>query len=62
MTRCECAGLPFEEIARRAKEQGLALEGVMAATGCGETCTACLPDLRAFLRAARPGGRNTASC
>ncbi len=49
MTRCECAELPFPAIARLAREQGLSLEEVVRRTGCGDTCTACLPDLRAYL-------------
>jgi bacterioferritin-associated ferredoxin len=49
MTRCECAGVGFEEIARRLGEQGMSLEEACGRTGCGATCTACLPDLRAYL-------------
>ena len=49
MTRCECMEKPFSEIARRLREEGLSLEEVMRRTGCGGTCTACLPDLRAYL-------------
>jgi bacterioferritin-associated ferredoxin len=49
MTRCECADVSFDEIARRLREQGASLEDVCGRTGCGTTCTACLPDLRAFL-------------
>jgi bacterioferritin-associated ferredoxin len=49
MTRCECAGLPFAEIARKIREERLSLAEVTGRTGCGGTCTACLPDLRAFL-------------
>jgi len=49
MTRCECAELPFDEIARRIREEGATLEEVMDRTGCGLLCTACLPDLRAHL-------------
>ena len=49
MTRCECAGVPFHEVARRMREEGLSLDEVCARTGCGRTCTACLPDLRRFL-------------
>ena len=48
MTRCECAGITFEEILRRVDEQGQTLEQVMRATGCGELCTACIPDLKRF--------------
>lgn len=55
MTRCECAELAFAEIRERL-ETGQSLEGITQRTGCGTTCTACLPDLQAFLerrRAAR---------
>jgi bacterioferritin-associated ferredoxin len=49
MTRCECAGVSFEEIARRLAEQRLSLDEACGRTGCGQTCTACIPDLRAYL-------------
>lgn len=49
MTRCECAGVSFEEIARRLVEQRLSLDEACGRTGCGQTCTACIPDLRAYL-------------
>jgi NAD(P)H-nitrite reductase large subunit len=49
MTRCECAELPFEEVARRVLEDGASLEEVQERTGCGRLCTACLPDLSAHL-------------
>jgi bacterioferritin-associated ferredoxin len=49
MTRCECVELPFEEVARRIREEGAALEEIQDRTGCGRLCTACLPDLRAHL-------------
>jgi NAD(P)H-nitrite reductase large subunit len=49
MTRCECAGLAFDEIARRVCVEGQALEAVQRETGCGYLCTACLPDLRDHL-------------
>jgi bacterioferritin-associated ferredoxin len=53
MTRCECAGLPFDEIARRVRERGQGLEAVQRETGCGRLCTACLPDLHEHLAARR---------
>jgi NAD(P)H-nitrite reductase large subunit len=49
LTRCECAELSFEEIARRIRTEGITLEQVMAQTGCGGTCTACIPDLQHYL-------------
>ncbi|HET7291817.1 MAG TPA: (2Fe-2S)-binding protein [Vicinamibacteria bacterium] len=48
MTRCECADLPFEEIRRRI-ERGQSFDEIAHRTGCGRTCTACVPDLQAFL-------------
>jgi bacterioferritin-associated ferredoxin len=53
MTRCECAELSFDEVARRLREDSLTLEEVAERTGCGRLCTACLPDLRAHLAARR---------
>lgn len=49
MTRCECAEVSFDEIARRMREDGLSLEEIARRTGCGRVCTACLPDLRTHL-------------
>ena len=51
MSRCECAGVSFEEIARRLREDAASVEDVCRRTGCGGTCTACLPDLGRFLAA-----------
>ena len=51
MTRCECAETSFEEIARRIREDGLTLAECARRTGCGQTCTACLPDLQSYLDA-----------
>ena len=53
MTRCECAELSFDEVARRVREEGSALEEVQDRTGCGRLCSACLPDLRDHLAARR---------
>ncbi|MCZ6788233.1 MAG: hypothetical protein O7E54_13820 [Planctomycetota bacterium] len=50
MTRCECADLTFAEIADLASREGI--EGfalLCRRTGCAATCTACKPDLEAFL-------------
>jgi bacterioferritin-associated ferredoxin len=49
MTRCECAGVSFEEMARQMASAGASFEEARRRTGCGQTCTACLPDLRRFL-------------
>jgi bacterioferritin-associated ferredoxin len=50
MTRCECAGLTFEQIARVAVREGItAFELLCRRTGCAATCTACRCDLEAFL-------------
>jgi bacterioferritin-associated ferredoxin len=49
MTRCECAEVSFDEVARRMRENGLSLDEVARHTGCGRLCTACLPDLRAHV-------------
>jgi len=37
--------MPFDEVARRMREDGLSLDQVAERTGCGRLCTACLPDL-----------------
>jgi bacterioferritin-associated ferredoxin len=49
MTRCECAELPFDEVARRVREDGVPFEELQERTGCGRLCSACLPDLRDHL-------------
>ena len=53
MTRCECASLCFDEIARRVLVERQSLEAVQRETGCGYLCTACLPDLHDHLAARR---------
>ena len=54
MTRCECAELTFERIADLADREGIEGFGLLRKrTGCAETCTACKPDLEAFLDARR---------
>ena len=55
MTRCECAEMAFSAIARLVREQGLSLEEITHRTGCGRTCTACLPDLQAYPEVALTG-------
>jgi bacterioferritin-associated ferredoxin len=49
MTRCECAGISFQEVATRMAATGASLEDASARTGCGRNCTACLPDLLTYL-------------
>jgi bacterioferritin-associated ferredoxin len=49
MTRCECAELPFDEIAHRMRHEGQTLAEMAKRTGCGQTCTACVPDLEEYL-------------
>ena len=51
MTRCECAGVTFAEVARRIEAEGLLPEQAIFRTRCGQNCGACLPDLRRFLAA-----------
>ena len=51
MTRCECAGVTFAEVARRMDAEGLLPEQAIGRTRCGQTCGACLPDLKRFLAA-----------
>jgi bacterioferritin-associated ferredoxin len=52
MTRCECARVTFEEVARAIREHGSSPDAALRASGCGALCTACLPDLEVFLRGA----------
>ena len=51
MTRCECAGVAFAEVARRMEAESLQPEQAIARTRCGQNCGACIPDLRRFLAA-----------
>lgn len=51
MTRCECAGVSFQEIALRMDAERTTLDEVCRRTQCGSTCTACLPDLARFIAA-----------
>ena len=53
MTRCECADLSFDDLARRLCRDGLSFEELAERTGCGRLCTACLPDLREHVARAR---------
>ena len=54
MTRCECAGVSFTQIAKYVQASGRSLEAVMDDTGIGRMCTGCIPDLRAFAAQYRP--------
>jgi NAD(P)H-nitrite reductase large subunit len=45
MTRCECADVSFQAIAREMASTGRSLEETTRRNGCGQNCTACLPDL-----------------
>ena len=49
MTRCECSGTTFVEIARLIYVEGRSLPEALRGTECGQTFGACLPDLREFL-------------
>ena len=51
MTRCECAEVSFAEAVRRVQPERPTLDAVARRTGCGVTCTACVPDLERFLGA-----------
>jgi len=51
MTRCECAGVSFQEIAQRMESERTTLDEICRRTQCGNTCTACLPDLALFIAA-----------
>jgi len=54
MSRCECAGVSFQEIAHRIEAEGTPLEEICRRTGCGLTCTACVPDLVRALASRQP--------
>jgi bacterioferritin-associated ferredoxin len=51
MTRCECSGVSFDEAARRLETERMSLDELSRRTGCGGTCTACIPELRRYLAA-----------
>ena len=52
MTRCECAEITFAEIADQAEREGIDEFALLCRrTGCASTCTACGPDLEAYLAA-----------
>jgi NAD(P)H-nitrite reductase large subunit len=51
MTRCECTGIAFQDIAKRMEAERASLDEICRRTECGNTCTACLPDLARFVAA-----------
>lgn len=51
MTRCECAGLTFGELLAQMRAERLSVSDACRRTGCGQLCTACLPDLESYLAA-----------
>ncbi len=53
MTRCECSGVAFAQVAREVLVEGRPLGEVLRRTGCGQTCEACRPDLDRYLAARR---------
>jgi|GEM_PF-5400904 len=54
MTRCECHGVPFARVLAYARRHDLwEFDSLIAAVGCGRTCTACHCDLKLYLDAAR---------
>ena len=56
MSRCECAEMTFRAIAEIAEREGIdEFAFLCRRTGCAETCTACRPDLDAFLKARNTG-------
>jgi bacterioferritin-associated ferredoxin len=52
MTRCECSGLAFEEVRQRLLK-GQSFAEIAHRTSCGQTCTACVPELRQYLASRR---------
>jgi bacterioferritin-associated ferredoxin len=50
MTACACTGRSFAEVESRMVRDGLSALEAEGLTGCGSLCTACLPDLRDYLR------------
>ena len=49
MTACACTGRSFAEVEQRMHRERLSALEAESLTGCGSLCTACLPDLRAYL-------------
>ncbi|MEM1165102.1 MAG: (2Fe-2S)-binding protein [Planctomycetota bacterium] len=46
VTRCVCHEVPFTEVVRLAREEGLGLDEIGERTGCGEGCGSCRPYAR----------------
>ena len=53
LARCECSGTAFADVARQVSVEGRPVAEVLRRTGCGQTCTACLGDLRRYLASSR---------
>lgn len=51
MTRCECSGVSFAQVAEAMACEGVGASEACRRTGCGQTCGACLPDLQRYLAA-----------
>jgi len=49
MTRCECALVAFDSVAREMVRRRLSVAAAIEGSGCGRLCTACLPDLQRYL-------------
>jgi NAD(P)H-nitrite reductase large subunit len=47
--RCVCHDVPFEELVRLNREEGLELEQLMDRTGCCTGCTSCEPYVKIAL-------------
>ena len=45
MTRCECSGAAFSDVARVMTTHACSHEQAMDLTGAGRLCGACVPDL-----------------
>ena len=56
--RADCAVLYRSNAQSRVREEGLSLDEVAERTGCGRTCSACLPDLRSHLGKGRGAAGN----
>lgn len=50
VTRCVCHEVPFTEILRLSREEGLSFDDIRARTNCCTGCTMCEPYVRLALR------------